>query len=283
MKTLLSAGLLAHYAAGTTSVATCWKCTRTDGTVLTVTSHDSDIVFDGLTYSSISAFLMTDQEQGSELAPDNFELESFLAAPAITLADVHAGVWDGADVEMFEVNYLDLTMGRNLLSSGTLGEVKAARSKFTVEVRGLAQKLARRIVRIINKECDADLGDARCTVDLALYRVSGTVLGIDENNGIVAAIFGTQATHYYTGGLVTWLTGANAGLAMEVQTHSNPGTWALLTHQMPFTIAAGDTFSVTPGCMKRYAEDCIAKFNNGVNFRGFPHLPGVDAFMGPNS
>lgn len=280
MKTL-SAGLLSHYALGTTHLATCWKTTRVDGTVFAATSHGEDIILDGVTYSSIASYLMTDQQSGAELAPDNFELEGFLASPSITLADIHAGVWDAAVIEMFEVNFADLTQGRNLLMTGTLGEIKAARSKFNVEARGLTQKLTRRIVRLMNKECDADLGDARCTINLASFTASGTVTAVNERNGIVAAVFGTQATHYYTGGLVTFTSGLNDGLAMEIMTHSNPDTWALLHQQMPYTVAIGDTFTVSAGCAKRYEEDCIGKFNNGVNFRGYPHLPGTDIYKGP--
>ena len=42
-----------------------------------------------------------------------------------------------------------------------------------------------------------------------------------------------------------------------------------------YTVAAGNTYSVIAGCTKRFSEDCVAKFANGNNFRGFPHVPGV--------
>ena len=38
---------------------------------------------------------------------------------------------------------------------------------------------------------------------------------------------------------------------------------------------AGDTFTVTAGCDKRFAT-CRDRFDNAVNFRGFPHIPGND-------
>ena len=44
---------------------------------------------------------------------------------------------------------------------------------------------------------------------------------------------------------------------------------------MPEPIAAGDTFNVTAGCDKRFAT-CRDRFDNAVNFRGFPHIPGND-------
>jgi uncharacterized phage protein (TIGR02218 family) len=44
---------------------------------------------------------------------------------------------------------------------------------------------------------------------------------------------------------------------------------------MPEPIALGDTFAVTAGCDKRFPT-CRDRFNNTVNFRGFPHIPGND-------
>jgi uncharacterized phage protein (TIGR02218 family) len=36
----------------------------------------------------------------------------------------------------------------------------------------------------------------------------------------------------------------------------------------------GDGFTVTAGCDKS-VKTCKAKFDNEVNFRGFPHVPGI--------
>jgi hypothetical protein len=41
----------------------------------------------------------------------------------------------------------------------------------------------------------------------------------------------------------------------------------------------GDGFTVSPGCDKSFAT-CQAKFGNGPNFRGFPHMPGTDFIIG---
>lgn len=36
---------------------------------------------------------------------------------------------------------------------------------------------------------------------------------------------------------------------------------------------------MTAGCDKSFAT-CRSKFGNGINFRGFPHLPGNDFIVG---
>ena len=48
-----------------------------------------------------------------------------------------------------------------------------------------------------------------------------------------------------------------------------------LWQPMAHAILPGDTFIVTAGCDKQFAT-CQAKFANGVNFRGFPQIPGND-------
>ena len=276
----ISAALKAHYALGTTTIATCWKATLTNGTVVAATSHNEDIQFGGVTYEAVAAYNPSDIENGSELNPDNLELEGYLASPGITDADIHSGIWDYAAIEMFEVNYADLTMGWNLIRSGTLGEVRGGRARFRAELRGLMQAYSRRIVRLTTKECTADLGDARCGVSLAAWTVTGAVASATDNREFTDP-GRTEPADYFTGGLLTFTSGLNAGLSMEVKTYTT-GQFEL-HEQMPFAIAAADTYSVSRGCQKRFTEDCVGAFNNGVNFRGFPHLPQSEVYNGPLS
>lgn len=268
----LSAPLLAHYAQGTTTLASCWKATLTNGTVVAATSHDADIVFAGVTYYSTQAYNGSDVESSSALNPDNLEISGFLQSPTITNADIYSGRWDFAAIELFEVNYADLTQGKNVLRAGTLGEVKAGRSAFTAELRGLMQAYTRTIVRLTTKECTADLGDSRCKVVLTLFTFTGTVASVTSNQ-VISDPARTEAADYFSGGKLTMTSGLNIGLSMEVKS-STVGVLALY-EAMPFVIAVGDTYSVIAGCTKRFTEDCGLKFNNKVNFRGFPHLPGT--------
>lgn len=270
MKTL-STALKAHYAAGTTTLATCWKATLTNGTVVAATSLDRDLVVGGVTYKAAQSYRQTDIESTNELNPDNLEIEGFLASPAITDEDIHSGLWDFAAIEIFEVNYADLSMGKNVLRVGTLGEIRGGRGKFSAELRGLMQAYSQTIVRITTKECTADLGDTRCKISLAAWTVTGTV-GTVNDNRVITDTSRTEAADWFTGGKLTMTSGANAGLSMEVKRYS-AGEFEL--HQAFYeAIEPGDTYSVYAGCQKRFAEDCIAKFANHGNFRGFPHLPG---------
>ena len=274
MKTM-SASLKAHYTLGTTTLATCWKATLTNGAVIASTSLDQDLVVDAVTYLSSSSYRASNVDSSLELNPDNLELEGFLASPQISEADIFSGLWDYAAIELFEVNYRDLTMGKNILRQGTLGQVKAGRSTFTAELRGLMQAYSRNIVRLTTKDCTAELGDERCTKALPPLTVTGVVDSVSANR-VISSATRTEPANWFTGGKLTFTSGLNNGLSMEVK-QSQPGSLSL--HEaMPCVIAAGDAYRVYAGCTKRFVEDCKTKHNNVINFRGFPHLPGNAAY-----
>ncbi|MBK3333560.1 DUF2163 domain-containing protein [Burkholderia pseudomallei] len=83
---------------------------------------------------------------------------------------------------------------------------------------------------------------------------------------------------YFAYGKVVWLTGQNAGFSMEVKMFS-PGV-VTLAMAMPYPIAIGDTYSISPGC-DRTIGTCFARYNNIVHFRGEPYLPGPDILLMP--
>lgn len=267
----LSAALKAHYAGGTTTLATCWKATLANGTVIGATALDEAIILDGVLYSSTQGYTASDIESSSDLNPDNLEIEGVLGSPAITDDDIHSGLWDYAEIEIFEVNYKDLSQGKNVLRVGRLGEVRGGRQKFVAEMRGMMQAYSRVIGRIVTEQCTADFGDSRCKIDLATKTTYSIVVAVEENRIIKDPML-SVVDDWYTGAKVTFTSGANIGRSMEV-IRSGAG-FLELAHPLYDVIEPGDEYKVYVGCLKRFQEDCIAKHANGVNFRGFPDLPG---------
>jgi uncharacterized phage protein (TIGR02218 family) len=278
MSKTISTELKAHLALETTTLAWCWKVTRRDNEVFGFTSIDRDLTVDGVTYEAASGITPSQIESRLDTSVPNLELTSFLDSERITEADLLAGKWDAANVVIFEVNYADLSQGITVLRTGTIGEVTAGATTFRAEQRGLAQLLQQSIGRVFAAACDANLGDARCKLDLAPLTVTGTIDLLNSRR-----IFGdsgrSEVEDRFGAGVITWLTGANAGLSMEIaQFHVGGGI--VLHLPMPYDIAIGDTYSMVPGCRKRRTEDCSVKFNNVVNHRGFPDVPGNDKVLG---
>lgn len=276
MKTL-SPELLAHYAGPRQTLARLWKITRRDGEVFAFTDHDVEITYpddsDGILYAPSSVFDASAINTSQDLNVDGLEAQGLLDSEGITAADLEAGLWDGAAVEIVEVNYRDLTMGHNPLRFGTLGEVTRSGLTYTAELRGLMYALQSNIGRTVLPSCDAALGDARCGIDLEALRMSGEVT-VATSNRVFTTDLGDSDT--YTFGVITWISGLNDGRSMEVKLHAS----GVLTLQieMPYPIQVGDEFTVTPGCDNTKAT-CKGTFDNVINFRGFSYVPGQDQVL----
>jgi uncharacterized phage protein (TIGR02218 family) len=281
MKSGVSAALQTHLAGEVTTLATCWKITLRDTTVMGFTDYDSDIVFGGVTYGAATGYKASAIQTSSQADVDNLELLGVIDQSQIVATDVQAGRWDFAQVEIFWVNYMDLTQGRLLLRKGTLGEIKRGKTMFRAELRGLSQALTQSHGRLIMPSCDADLGDARCGINLATFpngTRTGALTSVTSRRIFADSAIG-MADGWFDGGLIRMTSGANNTQAREVKTYLFTGGAITLQESFPYNLAVGDSYSMTAGCLKRFAEDCVAKFNNAVNFRGFPHMPGTDRMI----
>ena len=163
----VSSALATHLAGPLTTLATCWRVARRDGTVFGFTDHDADLVIDGLAYRARTGYRRAAIASRADLSVDDTEVEGVLDAAEIDAASLRAGLWDGAEVRIFLVNWADLAQGVLRLRRGRLGEVIARDDgTFRAELRGLAQALNVTVGELYTPECRADLGDARCRVPL---------------------------------------------------------------------------------------------------------------------
>lgn len=78
----------------------------------------------------------------------------------------------------------------------------------------------------------------------------------------------------YTTALIQWLSGNNAGKKNVIRTWTSTGKVIKLYFGEVNDIQVGDRFMYILPCNKRFTEDCRLLFDNTINFRGFPHLPG---------
>ncbi len=103
----------------------------------------------------------------------------------------------------------------------------------------------------------------------------------------------SEANNWFQYGRLTFTSGDNAGLSMDVKRSLADGTIEL-KFPMPFDIAAGNTYEIETGCnhlLKKagdtpgspYTGDCRAKFANAPNFRGECECPGADGILAGDS
>jgi uncharacterized phage protein (TIGR02218 family) len=277
----LPPGLQDHLQAGATTLCWCWRLTRKDGVVQGFTDHDRDITFDGTTFEAAAGLTAGDLSESVDLGVDTIDVDGALSSPAIAEADLLAGRYDEARVEIFRVNWLEPAQ-RLLMRVGSIGEVQAADGAFRAEVRSLAHYLQQPRGRVFQYTCDAQLGDARCRVDLETPQMRATVTVVSAEDGQQFVASGADAFEagWFSGGTLTFETGANAGDRRDIMQHQVSGVsstvhefllWTPATHD----IAPGVQATVTAGCDK-HLTTCNEKFANGTRFRGFPFMPGND-------
>ena len=278
----IPAGLAAHLDGDATNVCHAWRVTRRDGVVLGFTEHDYDLTFDDTVFRAASGFQASDTEATVGLSVDASEIVGGLSTEAIGEADLAAGRYDGARIEVFLVNWRN-TGQRLLLRTGELGEVTRAGDAFRAEFRRLTHVLDQVKGRVYSHRCDAVFGDQRCGVDATApaYRASGAVVGVEDALRIRVSGLATFPSRFFRHGLMTFTGGANDGVSADIEDHRKPGGAAELTLWLPLPapLVAGDTFTITAGCDKTFAT-CRLKFLNGLNFKGFPHMPGSDFTYG---
>jgi uncharacterized phage protein (TIGR02218 family) len=206
---------------------------------------------------------------------------------AVTPEDLGDGLYDGASVELWRVDWEDPAL-RVRLWKGTIARVQSAGARFTAEVEGPLAKLDRVVGRTYGRTCDAVLGDARCRADLSGAAWNGAGVVTDFPSGplghlpsragegrqhLLVSGLEAFAAGWFAGGRLTWTSGANAGRSQGVAAHR---AGLLVLDDAPRrAVAAGDGFTMRAGCDKRWAT-CRAKFGNGANFQGFPQIPGDD-------
>lgn len=263
---------------GATTLCRCWILTRSDGLVQGFTDHDEDVTLAGVTCRAATGLTAAEVTQQLGLAVTGTDISGALADNSLSEDDLAAGRYDAAAVEIWLVDWSEPAV-RVLLNKAVLGEVRREGQAFTAELRGLSHRLAETSGRLLTATCAADLGDNRCKIDLsgASFRGTGTVTSIEATSAFHASGLDGYADEWFTAGKLVWTGGGNAGVAVEVKRHRLDATGVsfALWQAVPEPIAAGDAFTVTAGCDKRFAT-CVGKFSNSDNFRGFPHIPGND-------
>lgn len=267
--------LKTHLAGEVTSLATCWKLTRTDATVMGFTDHDADLEVGGVAYKASTGFTPTAVRASASLDVDDLDVEGMLDSTAITEEDVMAGLYDFAEIEVFQVSYAAPDEGSVVLRRGWLGEISLRGGHFVSEVRGLSQKLSQQVGYAYSPACRATLGDSKCKVTMASHTESGTISSVTSRS-IFADSSREESSGYFAAGKITFTSGANAGISMEVKEY-NAGGFVLML-PMPYVVETGDGYSVQAGCDKTFGT-CVGRFDNAINFRGEPHVPGLDRML----
>lgn len=274
----INSALQAHLKLGTTQVCRCWSVVRQDGAVYGFTDHDQALEFENIKFKANTGLTAKALQQTTGLAVDNSEALGALSDASVSEEDILAGRFDGAEVHSWLVNWADPDM-RQLQFRGSFGEIRQTAGAFQAELRGLTESLNQPQGQVFQKPCSAVLGDGRCTFDLTGpgYVAELAAETVHHRRDFQFETLTGFAENWFARGRLEILTGAAAGLVGVIKTDRIVGAGRHITlwEEVRAPVAAGDVLRLEPGCDKR-PETCKEKFNNFVNFRGFPDIPGED-------
>ncbi|HEX7884725.1 MAG TPA: DUF2163 domain-containing protein [Phenylobacterium sp.] len=257
-----------------------WTITRADGETYRFTSLDRALAWNGQSYKACDSLVPSAAESSDEVGGvGSLDLAGILSDESVSAADLRAGRFDGARVEAWVVPWAGDPEIPHRLLAGTFGRVGYGEAGWKVELVGDGARLQQTpLLRAYTPGCRWVFGGAECGKAPGPLTVAGSVETGGQKSFIDTGR--AEAAGYFRFGVVSFTSGENAGIAAEIRDHGAGGVFTLWP-RLANPIAAGDAYTMTPGCTNDVLADggtngCAA-WANVVNYGGFPDVPGADA------
>lgn len=275
---------------GTRCLASCWTIERVDGGILRFTDHNEPLEVEGETFTPTGGVVATARERSSE-QPQNVDVKGILFAEAITDDDLRAGKYREAKITEVVVDWrfpFAGTFGKNVyIVESTTFDNEVWQGK----VSGKRLKLRQVVGQLFDRSCRWEFGDSNCGVDLGPLTFSGTVVAELEDSRRFSTDL-SQDDDFFSFGRITWTSGDNDGVLQDIKSYT--ANVVELHVRSPSPISPGDTFEIVRGCNHLSGVNpdgtddpsghCKFRYDNLLNYGGFPFLPGNDRLLQtPNS
>ena len=254
------------------TIAMLWHVERSDGIALGFVTHDRDLVIDHVRYHAAPGMLPSSIEMDDGLDPLDMDVGGALSHRLIRADDLAAGRWDGAAVRIGLTDWERPRQGVAWFWHGHLGAVSVQDQRFSAELRGIKTRLDATYAPAASPSCRAEFCGPGCGLSRARFEKVATLATAGED-GLVFADLDAADLARFDLGLLRWISGANAGLDSRISGHD--GARLQLDVLPPQSAQPDDLAMLIEGCDKAFAT-CAARFDNAINFRGEPHLPGND-------
>lgn len=262
----------------TTNIVKCWKITLKNGEILGFTTASENFYCDNVKYNKILANDISDLNTNLDIDNDSVKISNLISSELISANDILCGKYDGANVELFLLDLENLDKGKISLINGKISDIEFKNNTFIANIKGLKNEIDKVIGDVYTPLCRASFCDKKCKLNSLNFTYNGVVDNIIDNIMFATNenIILSKSSGYFENGIIEFISGENIGQKTEVKQFNN-GKF-MLASELPYKLNLGDEFKVIAGCDKQFTT-CCEKFYNAINFRGEPHLPGIELLL----
>lgn len=257
-----------------------YTITLLGGTVLRYTNADHAITYNSTTWPIGPGLTRSTTKLVVGITVDTMEL-TITATDSIQingmplLRFIAAGGLDGARVKLERIyasSWAAAPAGTIMPFEGRVSEMNMDRFEARLTVVSDLELLDAKVPKnLYQPGCMNTLYDAPCGKSKTALSVSNAVTSSPTPTKSVFDTTLAQATDYFSLGVVRFTSGQNNGVARTIRKFDSGGLVTLIA-PLPFVPAAGDTFTIYPGCDKTLTT-CTSRFGNQARFRGVPFIP----------
>jgi uncharacterized phage protein (TIGR02218 family) len=248
--------------------------TLKSGIKIGFSEYDLAFILDNILYKPQNSFNLENFSNRNNST--NFsEILGVIDDEIITENDLISGKFLDSEIEIAVTNPKNLALGKVILFTGFVDKIINDNQKFYFEIKSFSEKLKRTITQNYSKKCRAVFTDSKCGLNKNTFTFNGSITSV-LNDYQFADSARTQANFYFNYGVIKFTSGLNNGLSFDVKNYQDKIFEIFLATEFQPNI--GDTYEVTTGCDKEF-KTCITKFNNAINFRGEPFVPGNERLL----
>lgn len=259
------------------------KLTRTDGEVFAFTDHSSVITYDGVDYEPVGSFATSAEERQTGLRERTLETAGVITSDKITETDLLAGLFEDAMIERRVVDWQYPWAGVFSYQKWWIDETSFTSERWNATLSGWIGRLSKSAGDTVQRVCPHRLGDAKCqATPFTRTGMQPSAVTAGDRTSFFDSTLNADAEHLYRFGKITFTSGDNNGISVEVKDNVLDGGNMRIDLQLelPFDPALTDTYTIVQGC-DGLASTCKDTFSNLDNFGGYPFVPGNDKMINP--
>jgi len=245
----------------------CWRIT-TKNLEYSFTNNSEDLFIDGNKYLAGCIVKSSSIEQTSDAEHNNYEVAVMFDDVSLDPKAMLAGDFDQAYVEI--AAWVPDNELKHIYS-GYIDKIYFENGVYNFNISGISKKLEKKITDIYSPFCRARFCDPECGVNVDLHTKTVKILAIKNNCKLLVSEDLSVNKYKYIGGKL------RVGSSDYLMTSIDKEVIAI-DRSFEEELKIGDKLLLKPHCNKEFST-CCELYQNAINFRGEPDIPGVDRIL----